>query len=302
MTLIRPFGNIGDELIWAGTRELLRGHVYREIGVDELPSASGELAVISGGGAWSRRYNEFMPEALAIAELRFERVIVLPSTFEVAEDRVRAALETTDAPWSSRASSSRSARSSGLCRARLAHDCAFFADSQRRTATPARASSTPSASTTRACGLRALPAGQRRHLREPPNRSTTGCARSSATRCVNTDRAHVMIAAALMGKTGATTRRAVTSRSTRSRSSRCGDYDVAPLAEPTCSRRRTVRRQCATLGVAHRLAGAQATVAVISRDQRRARRARDRLGPQHERRRPTAGARPQLAAADPRRT
>ena len=53
-TYVRGVGNRGDELIQAGTRRLLAGLDYREIGFEEVAAASGELAVISGGGAWCR--------------------------------------------------------------------------------------------------------------------------------------------------------------------------------------------------------------------------------------------------------
>jgi hypothetical protein len=197
LTLVRPFGNYGDELIWAGTRELLKGHVYREIGIDQVAAASGELAVISGGGAWSRRYNEMMPEALAIAELRFERVIVLPSSFEVSEDRVRAALERTNATVFARERESFE-QIRGLCKARLAHDCAFFADYSNYGAS----------------GDGELNAfrvdGERLGVREVPadNVDISSDAESlddwlrtiDRHAVVNTDRAHVMIAAAMLGK------------------------------------------------------------------------------------------------------
>ena len=58
LTLVRGFGNVGDELIWAGTRALLDGHVYREIGIDDLPANRGGTALLCGGGAFSRSYNE----------------------------------------------------------------------------------------------------------------------------------------------------------------------------------------------------------------------------------------------------
>lgn len=197
MTFIRGIGNIGDEFIWAGTRELLSGHVYREIGLDELPLASGELAVITGGGAWSRPYNEYMPEVLAIAEQRFERVIVLPSSFEIVEDRVREALERTSAIVFARELESLH-QISGLCRAELAHDCAFFADLS--------AHETP--------GTGELNAFREDHESAGPPADELDSEDISATADslegwlhtieryakVNTDRAHVMIAAARLGK------------------------------------------------------------------------------------------------------
>jgi hypothetical protein len=127
LVFIRGLGSIGDELIWAGTRNLLEEHVYREINLEELSSSSGDTALLTGSGAWCRSYHEWMPRALAIAELRFDRVIVLPSSFEVGEDAVHEALARTEATVFAREPVSLEAIA-GLCRARAAHDCAFFFD------------------------------------------------------------------------------------------------------------------------------------------------------------------------------
>jgi GT2 family glycosyltransferase/exopolysaccharide biosynthesis predicted pyruvyltransferase EpsI len=127
LTLVRGFGNIGDELIRAGTHRLLEDHIFREIGVDELPCSSGDTVLLPGSGAFSRGYHEWMPRALAVAELRFDRVIVLPSSFDVREDAVRRSLQRTGATVFARELESLR-RIEGLCRARLAHDCAFFFD------------------------------------------------------------------------------------------------------------------------------------------------------------------------------
>ncbi len=196
-TVIRPYGNIGDELIWAGTRELLGPRIYREISVDDLPGERGELAVISGGGGWCRAFNEYMPEVLEIAEDRFERVVVFPTTFEIAVERVRAALSRTSALVFAREPVSVAAIRD-LCDARLAHDCAFFADFSRFTE--------PGSGTLVAFRTD----GERANIR--PARElgddisvTAGSlenwlAEISRHAVVDTDRAHVMIAAALMGK------------------------------------------------------------------------------------------------------
>lgn len=196
LTFVRGLGNAGDELIYAGTRALLAGHVWREIGVDALGRAEGELALLCGGGAWSRVYHEYMPVALAVAERRFDRVIVLPSSFETEEDAVREALRGSRATVFAREPESYR-RIAGLCRARQAHDCAFFFDFSSWT--------TSGTGTLDAFRTDAESAGDR-----PPE----GNDDISATRAsldgwlgaiagharVRTDRAHVMIAAALMGK------------------------------------------------------------------------------------------------------
>ncbi|MEA2197103.1 MAG: hypothetical protein QOJ25_1154 [Solirubrobacteraceae bacterium] len=197
LVFVRGFGPIGDELIWAGTRNLLEEHVYREISVDELPASSGDTALLTGSGAWSRAYHEWMPRALAIAELRFDRVIVLPSSFEVREDAVRAALECTSATVFARDPVSFEAIT-GLCRARSAHDCAFYFDFS-----PYRTEGTGTLNAFRTDGE-----ATEGELLVPGNDDISLTCESldawldviAGHALVRTDRAHVMIAAALMGK------------------------------------------------------------------------------------------------------
>ena len=52
LTFIRLYGNIGDELIYAGTRQLLARRFYKEVSVRNLSGASGHTAVVAGGGCW----------------------------------------------------------------------------------------------------------------------------------------------------------------------------------------------------------------------------------------------------------
>lgn len=198
LTIVRPIGNRGDELIWAGTRRLIDGHVYREIDYEELPSASGELAVIAGGGAWGRRFNEIMPEVLAIAELRFDRVIVFPSTFEVAEDRVRDALKDSNATVFARELESYR-QISGLCRARLAHDGAFFFDYAKYASADGEGELNAFRTDDESTGLLDPPPGNEDISLTSPSLDDW-LATIARHAIVNTDRAHVMIAAALMGK------------------------------------------------------------------------------------------------------
>ncbi|HWF71746.1 MAG TPA: glycosyltransferase [Solirubrobacteraceae bacterium] len=197
LTFVRGLGNRGDELIWAGTRRLLEEHVFREIGVDELASHEGEVALLAGSGAWCRPYSEFMPRALAIAELRFDRVIVLPSSFDVGEDRVREALARTNATVFAREPRSLQAIA-GLCRARAAHDCAFFFDFSRY-----RTEGTGTLNAFRTD----LEATEGELLMADNDDISVTCTSLEAWlqaiarhALVRTDRAHVMIAGALMGK------------------------------------------------------------------------------------------------------
>ena len=153
--------------------------------------------VLQGSGAFCRPYHEVMPRALAVAELRFRRVIVLPSSFDTAEETVRDALARSRAIVFARERVSASKLVS-LCDVRLAHDCAFFFDLARWRRD---GSGTLNAFRTdpEATGLRAL---------APDNEDISATApdleawlnRIAEHDLIRTDRAHVMIAAALMGK------------------------------------------------------------------------------------------------------
>ena len=139
-----------------------------------------------------------MPHAIAVAGLRYERVVVLPSSVDVGEDVVRTALERTEAIVFARELETMRAIES-LCDARLGLDTAFFHDYGRFVAYAG--SGTLNA-------FRA-DAEARGHADAPPGSddisATAGSldewlhAIASAAR-VRTDRAHVMIAAAMLGK------------------------------------------------------------------------------------------------------
>jgi GT2 family glycosyltransferase/exopolysaccharide biosynthesis predicted pyruvyltransferase EpsI len=198
LVFVRGRGNLGDELIWAGTRELLNGRAYREIGIEELPATSGHTALICGGGGFCHPYHELMPHILAVAEMRFERVILLPSTFDTSVDAVREALEGTRAVIFARERGSYSQIQS-LCDARLAHDTSFFFDydSYRQTGSGVLHAFRTD---TESSDERPIPP-------ENDDISLTASTLESWLRTISrhavvrTDRAHVMIAAALLGKT-----------------------------------------------------------------------------------------------------
>ena len=91
-------GNLGDHLIWQGTRRLLARHgvQYEEVDLSELvtlnwPSQIGTL-VIPGSGALTAHFNEWLPEAVITASRLFRRVVILPSEFEPEVPAVQAAL------------------------------------------------------------------------------------------------------------------------------------------------------------------------------------------------------------------
>jgi hypothetical protein len=197
LVFVRGYGNYGDELIWAGTRNLLLERPHREISPEEIPGASGHTALICGGGAFCHSFHDIMPQVLANAEARFERVILLPSTFDTSVDAVREALQHTKAIVFARERESYR-QIQQLCDARLAHDAAFFFDYE-----PFRQAGSGILHAFRtdseSLGERPLP---------PDNDdiSVTGGTLENWLRIISrhavvqTDRAHVMIAAALLGK------------------------------------------------------------------------------------------------------
>jgi rhamnosyltransferase len=196
LTLLRPLGNLGDQLIWAGTRRLLANHDYREVGFESLANVEGHTALISGGGAWCRVY-QMMTQLLPLVEERFERVIVMPSSFDVSVSSVRAALLATRALVFARERESLR-QLEGVCRAELAFDCAFYFDYSpyRR---PGRGCLNAFRTDVESSGLFALPEGNVDISATCASLDQWLWAVARAA-CVRTDRAHVMIAAALLGK------------------------------------------------------------------------------------------------------
>jgi len=198
LTFVRGTGNIGDQLSWAGTRGLLSEHAYQEIGVDELPAANGHTVLICGVEGFCNSYHELMPHVLAVAEMRFERVILLPSSFDTSVDAVRDALEHTQAVIFARERESYGQIQS-LCDAQLAHDCAFFFDYA-----PYMQAGSGILLALRtdheSAGERPIP---------PENDDISATAGTlerwlqmiSSHELIRTDRAHVLIAGALLGKT-----------------------------------------------------------------------------------------------------
>jgi GT2 family glycosyltransferase len=195
ITFVRSYGNIGDHLIYAGTRRLLSGVQYKETSIRNLSGAGGDLALISGGGAWCGPYHD-TPKYLPEVEEKFRRVIVMPSSFDISAPGVGEALAKTRALVFARERVSYE-QIKGLCKADLAHDCAFFFDYgpyQR-----------PGSGTLYA---------YRTDAEAVPQNLPTGNDDISLTcetldewlwtisrsEIVRTDRAHVMIAASMLGK------------------------------------------------------------------------------------------------------
>ena len=195
ITFIRIYGNIGDHLIYAGTRRLLNGLQYKETSVLNLSGAGGDLALIAGGGAWSRAYND-MPKHLPRVEAKFRRVIVLPSSFDIFDDSVREALAKTRALVFARERVSYE-QIRGLCDADLAHDCAFFFDYSPYLRAGRGALHAYRTDAEAAPGV--LP-GDNNDISVTCESLDEWLWTISRHEVVRTDRAHVMIAAALLGK------------------------------------------------------------------------------------------------------
>jgi len=195
ITVIRNPGNMGDHLIHAGMRRLLKGVDYREVSLWKLDGERGEVAILSGSGAWCKAH-QHLPPYLPQIEKQFERVIVFPTSFDPTVKEVREVLSRTRALVFAREFSSYE-QIRHLCRSDVAHDTAFFFDFElhRR---PGRGTLLAF----RTDGEALTPAVP------PGNRDVAVACESldeflwtiARHEVVKTDRAHVLIAAALLGK------------------------------------------------------------------------------------------------------
>jgi len=195
ITVIRNPGPIGDHLIHAGLRRLLKGIDYREVGLWKLDGERGEVAILSGSGGWCKTH-QHLPPYLQRIERQFERVIVFPSSFDTTVKSVRKALSRTRALVFAREFTSYE-QIRQLCRSEIAHDSAFFFDFdpyQR----PGHGTLL-AFRTDREAVAECVPAGNRDIAAacESLDEFLWTIARHEV---VMTDRAHVMIAAALLGK------------------------------------------------------------------------------------------------------
>lgn len=198
ITLIIYNGNIGDDLIVQGTHRLLQNVRYRSVFIrrlQDLEGIEGHTALIRGGGAWCRAF-PFMATVLPVIEERFERVVIMPSSFDTRVNSVQEALSRTKATVFARELISYRLIKD-ICRADYAYDCAFFFDFD-----PYRR---PGQGT-----LHAYRTDQDSAFKQVPpdnNDISLTCAdlnqwleMIAAYETVKTDRAHVMIAAAMLGK------------------------------------------------------------------------------------------------------
>jgi exopolysaccharide biosynthesis predicted pyruvyltransferase EpsI len=83
-------GNIGDHLIQLGSERILAetGFEIHHITVSEIvgsksDSPSRGTLVVPGSGAFTHKFHEWLPDLVSRASTQFDRVLVLPSEFEI---------------------------------------------------------------------------------------------------------------------------------------------------------------------------------------------------------------------------
>jgi hypothetical protein len=195
LTFVRGFGNVGDLLIHAGIRQLLSGRDYREVSILDLGDACGHTAIFPGAGGFCHAHHK-IPAYLAELESRFVHVIVLPSSFDVSVDSVRAYLKGTRALIFARERESYR-QLHNVCSADLAPDCAFFFkfDPYRR---HGRGILT-ACRTDRESTLQSLPINNV-DISQTCETLDEFLWTIGRHELVRTDRTHIMIAAAMLGK------------------------------------------------------------------------------------------------------
>jgi hypothetical protein len=197
VTFLRPWGNRGDDLIYAGIRNLLRDYPYTECDIRKLDEAPRtRTAILSGGASWCKPFH-LIAEMFPAVEARYSRVIIFPTSFDPEEPIVREVLSRTKAVVFAREPESYE-RIRHLCDARLAHDTAFFFDF-----TPYQAGF--HGGVLNAFRVDAEASGA--PVPEPNRDVSLDCATLdewlwtiSRYDLIRTDRAHVIIAAAMFGR------------------------------------------------------------------------------------------------------
>lgn len=124
ITFIIAGGNIGDHLIWEGTKHLLAVKKFKTVLIKDVENLKGHTALITGSGGWCKPFHT-VGAYLPIIEKNFKRVIILPSSFDPSEASVKRALSQTKARVFARELRSFKLIKD-LCHADYAYDCAFF--------------------------------------------------------------------------------------------------------------------------------------------------------------------------------
>jgi exopolysaccharide biosynthesis predicted pyruvyltransferase EpsI len=196
---LKSHGNLGDELIFAGTRQLLSSinipYTETPLSNEELPS--GDIALISGGGAWCRTWEDFMTERLPKVKNNFDKVVVLPSSYQISS-KVFDAIQTPGVTFMAREEISYMFIRN-FCDSVLSHDHAFHLDYS-----PYYAEGKETLYSYRKDAERAEQIDLPAHNIDTsilPIPLRVWLLILSSYETVYTDRAHVMIASAMLGKT-----------------------------------------------------------------------------------------------------
>jgi hypothetical protein len=195
LTFVLPHGNIGDELIRAGTKQLLFGLSVREIALEEVPKSRGETALLGGSGGWCEPFHG-LSECLPLLEARFDRVIIMPSSFDTTVVSVKQVLANSRALIFARERTSYE-RIRTLCNAEIAHDCAFFFDYAPYL--QAGEGVLTAFRTDRESVFQAVPPGNQ-DISITCNNLEQWLRTIARHEVIRTDRAHVTIAGAMLGK------------------------------------------------------------------------------------------------------
>lgn len=126
ITFIAGPGNTGDQLIWEGAYHLLKDIPYKKVSRTKLKKVEGETAILTGGGGWCSAFHSW-PGYLKEIEERFERVVIFPSSFDTSLEEVKQTLSRTKALVFAREQTSYQ-MIKDLCNADYAYDTAFFYD------------------------------------------------------------------------------------------------------------------------------------------------------------------------------
>jgi exopolysaccharide biosynthesis predicted pyruvyltransferase EpsI len=95
-------GNRGDGVIHMGGRQFLNqlGIPHREVHeTDDLSHLQGDVLLVHGAGAMSRGTHS-LPALLKVITRRFQEIVILPSSFDLAEPTVRDFASTWDEKYS----------------------------------------------------------------------------------------------------------------------------------------------------------------------------------------------------------
>lgn len=195
VTLVTLPGNIGDQLIEAGTEKLLAGVPHLTIPPNVLHRVEGDVLVVVGSGGWCRFYHS-APRVARLGETRFRRVVVFPSSFDLRSATIGAAVKRTTAKLFAREWASYDAVDLVRPSVELAHDAAFFYP--LKLALGVRGELFAYRTDLESAGA-PIPEGNVDISLEAKSLTAWKTAIASVG-TVYTDRAHVMIAAALMGK------------------------------------------------------------------------------------------------------